>query len=177
MSRKHFRIGRLWYKSCAKHSSPLVYDCPQSTVQLHRLEPRPADIFWHRAEGSRHRVFPPQHPQAALHIHVHTHTQASPNISHKRNNFHSPIPCMLQKRLPGTVTPDSPALPTTDRPRTLPDLDPEIQYSIANLFSNKALGTYLDLTFLKTSSTYAEGCNRGKTSSAYQETFQRKHVP
>ena len=129
---------------------------------------------------SRHTIFPPQHPQVALQIHVHTHTQASPNAPHGRNNFHSPIPCMVQKWLPGTVAPDSPALPissTGDCPRTLPVLGPEIQYSITNLFSSKALGTHLDLTFLKTSRTYAEGCNRGDTSSAYQETFQRNHMP
>lgn len=94
--------------------------------------------------GSRHTVFPPQHPQAVLHIHVHlqavnSHTQASSSTPHGRNNFHSSVPCMLQKRLPGTVTPDSLALPLPSmRPQTV--LGPEINTQSQTFAAIRLLG-------------------------------------
>lgn len=97
--------------SCAKQFSQLVHDCPH----LHQM----SCICTAQAycgTGSRHTAFLPQHPQTALHIHVHLqaaspYPEASVHFPHGRNTSHSPVPRMFQKRLPGTVTPDSLALP------------------------------------------------------------------
>jgi len=75
-----------------------------------------------------------------------------------------------------TVSPALPIPSMRDCPQTLPVLGPEIQYSVTNLFSNKALGTHLDLTFLKTSNTYAEGCNRGKTPALHIKKHSNTNV-
>lgn len=117
-----------------------------------------------------------QHPQAAFHIYVHlqaanSYTQASSSTPHERNNFPSSMRALKEAAKDSNPRLSSFAHTQHKRPpRTPASPRPEIQYLVTNLFSNKALGTHLDLTFLKTSSTYAEGCKRGKTPALHIKT-------
>lgn len=177
MSREHFRIGGFWYKSCAKHSSLLVCGCARSTAHLHRLQSRPADIFWHREQA--HSLPSSASPSCSSH----TCTSPSSQLTYTSFIQHSPwkeqFPFLSSMHAPKEAARNSNSRlsSTTPTQHETPDSPgPRNQYSVTNLRSNKALGTHLDLTFLKTSSTYAEGCKRGKTPALHIKKHSRTNM-
>lgn len=172
MSKKHFHTGRFWHKSCTKCSPLLVHACPQSTADLCictdqiQGQQTPSGIEQARSLSSsaspgcssRTRASPGSQPACTSFI------QHSP----WKNNFHFPVPHMLKKRLSETVTSllystahsSTRSIPRHKQPWTQ-------KPNRTQTCSAIGLTTHLDLTFLKTSSTYSEGCNRGKTPALH----------
>lgn len=169
MSKKHFHMGRFWHKSCTKCSPLLVHACPQSTVHLHRPDSGLADTFWHRAGMQPSLLSLPRL------LFTYTCISRQPTRMHK---LHPTLPTEEQlpfpssthapKRLSETVTSlfystahsSTRSIPRHKQPRTQ-------KPNRTQTCSAIRLTTHLDLTFLKTSSTYSEGCNRGKTPALH----------
>lgn len=140
----------------------------------HKAQPRAsaAGIFWHKEEAQHSILSIPNF------LFTYTYISRQPTPIYKlrwillMDKSHSPVPKKGCQRVTSTL--QHHPLSTEVQHRT--PTNSEIQFFSTSLFSNKALGTHLDLTFLKTSSTYSEGWNRGKTTALHIKKHSKTNM-
>lgn len=139
------------------------------SLHLHRPDPGLADTFWHRAGTQPFLLSIPRL------LFTYTCISRQPTRMHKlhptlpmEEQLPFPSSTHAQKRLSETVTSllysmahsSTRSIPRHKQPWTQ-------KPNRTQTCSAIGLTTHLDLTFLKTSSTYSEGCNRGKTPALH----------